>query len=160
MLANNKLENINDIVCETETNRITYDEFLNDRLKQLYSRRRKYKSLEQLYSRVEYELMDYLNKNNIQKGSKEEKKLIILLKASISDVRSSDTLSMLSLLLAMYSIFIAILPNIIGAAWSTVFYLGFCLAGTYLIKKAEKWFGHSGKKTMVLNICLSLLVDK
>ncbi|WP_137698763.1 hypothetical protein [Ruminiclostridium herbifermentans] len=160
MLVNNKLKNTNGVNCESEANRITYDEFLNDRLKPLYSKKKQCKNVEQLYSRVEYELRNYLNINNIQKGSKEEKKLIILLKASISDVRSSDTISMGGLILTMFGIFAALLSDIIGKEWVIIIYSGFCFAGTYFIKEAEKWFGYAGKKNMVLNICLNLLVDK
>lgn len=81
--------------------------------------------MEQLYSRVEYELNNYLMENSIYKGSKEQEKLIILLKTSISDVRPSDTISMGSLIFASIGLFVAIIPNIVKGPWIVIFYLGY-----------------------------------
>lgn len=142
------------------TEGITYDEFFNNRLKPLYSRKKQYKKIEQLYSRVEYELMNYLKKNSINEGSREEKKLIVLLKASISDVRSSDTISMGGLIIAFYGIFIAVFPIIYEKTWARFFCIISCIAGCFIVSKAQKWFDYSSKKIMVLNICLNILVDK
>ncbi|QNU68418.1 hypothetical protein EHE19_008460 [Ruminiclostridium herbifermentans] len=65
-----------------------------------------------------------------------------------------------SLIFAVLAIFVAIFPYVLGILCVMILYFVYGLVGIYILKKAEKWFDYSGKKTMVLNICLNILVSK